>query len=106
MNPWILESSSSKFESYLSGCASSGTCVLPSDADSLLYSDSVFLSSIAGVLISHFYVVAGRKIKVDDLYSMEGCYRYTYGINFRAYAAYIAGIASEHHCLPVKFTFL
>lgn len=48
-----------------------------------------------GVLVSHFYVVAGQRIKVDDLYSMQGCYRYTYGINFRAYAAYIAGIASE-----------
>ncbi|KAM0750161.1 NCS1 nucleoside transporter family [Meredithblackwellia eburnea MCA 4105] len=74
MQPWILESSSSKFESYLSGY-------------------SVFLSSIAGVLMSHYYVVAKRRIKVDDLYTMDGVYRYWNGINPRAYAAYIAGIA-------------
>ena len=74
MCPWILESSSSKFESYLSGY-------------------SVFLSSIAGVLISHYYVVAKRQIKVDDLYTTEGIYQYTYGFNLRAYAAYFAGIA-------------
>ena len=76
MNPWILESSSSKFESYLSGF-------------------SVFLSSIAGVLISHYYVVANRRIKVDDLYTNEhgSLYRYTYGVNLRAYGAYFAGVA-------------
>ncbi|KAL8276990.1 hypothetical protein RQP46_010625 [Phenoliferia psychrophenolica] len=76
MCPWILESSSSKFESYLSAYA-------------------VFLSSIAGVLISNYWVVAARKIKVDDLYTLNvnGAYRYTYGVNFRAYAAYICGIA-------------
>lgn len=42
--------------------------------------------------ISHYYVVSGRKIKVDDLYTMDGCYRYTYGVNFRAYGAYFSGI--------------
>jgi NCS1 family nucleobase:cation symporter-1 len=76
MNPWILESSSSKFESYLSGF-------------------SVFLSSIAGVLISHYYVVAKQRIAVDDLYTNEkgSMYRYTFGVNLRAYAAYLAGVA-------------
>ncbi|KAK4704084.1 nucleobase:cation symporter-1, NCS1 family, partial [Phenoliferia sp. Uapishka_3] len=74
MCPWILESSSSKFESYLSGY-------------------SVFLSSIAGVLISHFWVVAKQNIKIDDLYTLDGVYAYTYGVNPRAYAAYFAGIA-------------
>ncbi|KAL8287021.1 hypothetical protein RQP46_004027 [Phenoliferia psychrophenolica] len=74
MCPWILESSSSKFESYLAGY-------------------SVFLSSICGVTISHFYAVANRRIKVDDLYTLDGVYRYYYGVNLRAYAAYFAGIA-------------
>ncbi len=73
MNPWILESSSSKFESYLSGF-------------------SVFLSSIAGVLISHYYVVAKRRIAVDHLYTTQGMYHYTAGVNLRAYAAYLAGV--------------
>lgn len=74
MNPWILESSSSKFESYLSGF-------------------SVFLSSIAGVLISHYYIIAKRRIKVADLYTTSGMYHYFHGVNLRAYAAYFAGVA-------------
>ena len=55
---------------------------------------SVFLSSIVGVMIGHFYFVAGQKIKIDDLYTLEkeGKYTYFYGFNLRAYAAYVAGI--------------
>ncbi|GAA6038342.1 hypothetical protein JCM8097_003956 [Rhodosporidiobolus ruineniae] len=73
--PWNLASGSNKFGDYLSAY-------------------SVFLSSIAGVLITHHYAVAKQRIKVADLYTLDksGLYRYTYGINFRAFAAYLAGL--------------
>ncbi|ORY84681.1 NCS1 nucleoside transporter family [Leucosporidium creatinivorum] len=76
MCPWNLLKDSNSFTSYLSAY-------------------SVFLSSICGVMISHYYVVAQRKLKVDDLYTLSkgGIYHYFHGFNLRAYAAYIAGIA-------------
>jgi len=75
MCPWNLLSSSNKFTSYLSAY-------------------SVFLSSIAGVMISDYYIIRRGHYRLSDLYTTErsGWYWYTYGINFRAYAAYISGI--------------
>jgi len=75
MLPWNLLKSSSSFTSYLSAY-------------------SVFLSSIAGVMITEYYFIRRGHYRVADLYDPrpDGWYWYTYGINFRAYAAYIAGI--------------
>ncbi|PPQ72601.1 hypothetical protein CVT24_005123 [Panaeolus cyanescens] len=75
MLPWNLLKSSNSFTSYLSAY-------------------SVFLSSIAGVMITEYYIIRRGHYSVADLYHAQktGWYYYTYGINFRAYAAYIAGI--------------
>ncbi|KIL63864.1 hypothetical protein M378DRAFT_79178 [Amanita muscaria Koide BX008] len=75
MMPWNLLKSSNEFTNYLSAY-------------------SVFLSSIAGVMITEYYFVRKGHYRVDDLYDSrkDGWYWYFYGINFRAYAAYIAGI--------------
>ena len=75
MCPWDLLSSSNKFTLYLS-------------------SYSVFLSSIAGVIISDYYFVRKGYLDIRALYSARktGPYFFTYGVNLRAYAAYIAGI--------------
>lgn len=73
--PWHLLSSSNNFTTYLSAY-------------------SVFLSSIAGVMISDYYVVRKGFLRTKDLYSSrnDGSYYYTWGIHWRGYAAYIAGI--------------
>ncbi|KZP18169.1 hypothetical protein FIBSPDRAFT_829695 [Athelia psychrophila] len=73
--PWNFLKSSSTFTSYLSAY-------------------SVFLSSIAGVMITEYYFIRRGHYRMTDLYDSrrDGWYWYTYGINFRAYAAYIAGI--------------
>ncbi|GAA5837248.1 hypothetical protein JCM11251_004945 [Rhodosporidiobolus azoricus] len=73
--PWNLASGSNAFGNYLSAY-------------------SVFLSSIAGVLITHYYLCAKQRVKVADLYRQEkeGLYHYKWGINFRAVAAYISGL--------------
>jgi len=75
MLPWNLLKSSNSFTSYLSAY-------------------SVFLSSIAGVMITEYYIVRRGHYRVADLYSSaaDGWYWYTFGFNLRAYAAYIAGI--------------
>jgi len=75
MLPWNLLKSSNGFTSYLSAY-------------------SVFLSSIAGVMITEYYFIRRGHFYVADLYDTrkDGWYWYTWGINFRAYVAYIAGI--------------
>ena len=75
MCPWNLLSSSNKFTTYLSAY-------------------SVFLSSIAGVIISDYYLVRKGYLQIRDLYSAQaaGPYYYTYGFHLRGYAAYLSGI--------------
>lgn len=76
MCPWNLLSSSNNFTTYLSAY-------------------SVFLSSIAGVMISDYYFVRKGYLEVRNLYSGKktGPYYYAYGVHWRAYLAYICGIA-------------
>ena len=75
MCPWNLLSSSNNFTTYLSAY-------------------SVFLSSIAGVMICDYYVVRRGYLQIADLYSATkgSPYYFTGGFNWRAYAAYVAGI--------------
>ncbi|KAH6895701.1 permease for cytosine/purines, uracil, thiamine, allantoin-domain-containing protein [Thelonectria olida] len=75
MCPYNLLTSSNQFTTYLSAY-------------------SVFLSSIAGVMVSDYYLVRRGYLEIKELYDARksGPYFYTYGFNWRGYAAYIAGI--------------
>ncbi|KAL1978945.1 hypothetical protein VTN31DRAFT_1804 [Thermomyces dupontii] len=75
MCPWNLLSSSNKFTTYLSAY-------------------SVFLSSIAGVMVCDYYFVRKGYLEVKELYSARRTapYYFTYGFSWRGFAAYIAGI--------------
>ncbi|KAF8545302.1 permease for cytosine/purines, uracil, thiamine, allantoin-domain-containing protein [Trichophaea hybrida] len=75
MCPWNLLSTSNNFTLYLS-------------------SYSVFLSSIAGVILSDYYFVRKGYLEIKNLYSTKKSspYYFTFGIHWRAYVAYISGI--------------
>lgn len=75
MCPYNLLTDSNKFTTYLSAY-------------------SVFLSSIAGVMVCDYYLVRKGYLEIKELYDgrKSGPYYFTGGINWRAYAAYIAGI--------------
>lgn len=75
MCPYNLLSSNNQFTTYLS-------------------SYSVFLSSIAGVMVCDYYLVRKGYLEIKELYDgrKSGPYFYTFGIHWRAYAAYISGI--------------
>lgn len=75
MCPWHLLSSSNNFTTYLSAY-------------------SVFLSSIAGVIICDYYWVRKGYLQTRDLYSAQrdGPYYYNFGVHWRGYVAYISGI--------------
>ncbi|KAH7925098.1 hypothetical protein BV22DRAFT_461509 [Leucogyrophana mollusca] len=72
---WNLVKSSNSFTSYVSAY-------------------SVFLSSVAGVMATEYWIVRKGHYHIKDLYvaRKDSWYWYTYGVNLRAYAAYIAGI--------------
>ncbi|KAI0970101.1 permease for cytosine/purines, uracil, thiamine, allantoin-domain-containing protein [Xylaria arbuscula] len=73
--PYQFLSSSNNFETYLSAY-------------------SVFLSSIAGVMVSDYYFVRRGYLGVKDLYDprRSSPYYFAYGFNWRAYAGYFSGI--------------
>ncbi|KAL1862251.1 uracil permease [Paecilomyces lecythidis] len=75
MCPWKLLSSSNQFTTYLSAY-------------------SVFLSSIAGVIVCDYYFVRKGYLNVKELYSARkrSPYFYAYGFSWHGYAAYISGI--------------
>jgi NCS1 family nucleobase:cation symporter-1 len=52
-----------------------------------------FLGAIAGVLIADYWLVRGRRLRLRDLYSKGGIYRYVGGVNPLALVALTAGIA-------------
>jgi NCS1 family nucleobase:cation symporter-1 len=54
---------------------------------------SGLLGPIAGVMIADYFLIRGSRLKIDDLYRRNGIYEYTGGINPRAVAALILGIA-------------
>lgn len=69
--------------------ASAGTFI------NVLSAYSVFLGPMCGLMISEYWVVRSRKIKLTDLYhpGHDGIYYYTKGVNWRALAAWVVGFA-------------
>jgi NCS1 family nucleobase:cation symporter-1 len=55
----------------------------------------IFLFSITGVLLCDYYIVQKGKLDLKSLYTAQrnGNYWYTYGVNWRAMAAYVVGAA-------------
>ncbi|KAN0086485.1 putative uridine permease Fui1 [Elaphomyces granulatus] len=75
MCPWHLLASSNQFTTYLSAY-------------------SVFLSSIAGVIICDYYFIRKGYLEVKELYSAQrrSPYYYVFGFSWYGYTAYISGI--------------
>ncbi|KAJ5166291.1 Allantoin permease [Penicillium canariense] len=73
-NPWKLVNTATTFLAVLS-------------------SYSVFLGPMTGLMISSYFIINQRKIKVDDLFigNSSSIYWYTMGVNWRAVVAWICG---------------
>ncbi|UNI17024.1 uracil permease [Purpureocillium takamizusanense] len=72
------------------------TALLPRSSNFTTYLSaySVFLSSIAGVMATDYYIVRKGYLEVRGLYDARksGPYYYTMGVTWRAYPAYFSGI--------------
>lgn len=80
INPWYLLGSASIFVSFLA-------------------SYQIFLSSITGVLLCHYYLIARGYLHIPDLFTSNkaGAYYYTKGWNIRAYVAYVIGVVPNFY---------
>jgi NCS1 family nucleobase:cation symporter-1 len=80
INPWYLLGSAGIFISFLA-------------------SYQIFLGAITGVLLCHYYIVTRGYLEIDDLYTSRksGVYHYYHGWNWRAYLAYVFGIAPNFY---------
>ncbi|KAK3679042.1 hypothetical protein LTR78_001495 [Recurvomyces mirabilis] len=76
MCPWQLLSSAATFISVLSAY-------------------SVFLGPMVGIMVCDYWILRNRRIKLSDLYhpGKDGVYYYTWGINWRSFASWVAGWA-------------
>lgn len=78
--PWYLLSTAAIFITFLS-------------------SYQIFLSAIAGILICDYYLIRRGYLNIPALYTAhpESLYRYFYGFNPRAFAAYLIAVAPNFY---------
>lgn len=72
--PWNIQYSAASFSAFLSGYA-------------------MFLGPIAGIMMADFWILRHRKLSLPSLYRHPDIYSFWRGVNLRAFAAFIAGIA-------------
>ncbi|GLB11156.1 hypothetical protein AtubIFM57258_007575 [Aspergillus tubingensis] len=72
--PWYIQEDAASFSSFLGGY-------------------SLFLGSLAGVIIVDYWIIRRRQLRVHSLYDPRGTHFFTRGFNIRAFAAFICGIA-------------
>jgi NCS1 family nucleobase:cation symporter-1 len=53
---------------------------------------SSLMGAIGGILIADYWVLRNRQLEVDDLFDLNGRYRYENGVNTRAMAALVVAI--------------
>ncbi|KEY73183.1 hypothetical protein S7711_04149 [Stachybotrys chartarum IBT 7711] len=80
-------------------CAVLAVCTTPwnilaSSANFLhfLHGYSVFLGPMCGIMLCDYWVLRGRYLNIEQLYTRHGFYWYTKGWNFRAAAAFLIAI--------------
>ncbi|KAI9751007.1 MAG: hypothetical protein M4579_006217 [Chaenotheca gracillima] len=54
---------------------------------------SCIMGPLAGVIVCDYYLIKKGRLDINELYKDRGIYWYNYGINWRAYAAFIGGFA-------------
>lgn len=73
--PWLIQARAGRFLAFLNGY-------------------SVFMGPLLGVLISDYFIVRRmRGFNVYHLYKHHGLYWFTVGLNWRAFAAFVTGVA-------------
>jgi len=55
---------------------------------------SGLLGPVAGIMIADYFLIRGTELDVNSLYHRDGVYHYTKGVNMRAMAALVLGVAT------------
>jgi len=56
------------------------------------------------MLIADYWIVKEQKINIPALYDPDGCYRYWYGINWRALVAFLLTFTRPRQTSPACYT--
>jgi nucleobase:cation symporter-1, NCS1 family len=51
------------------------------------------MGPLAGVMVSDYYLIKKRKLNIHEVYRDHGIYHYSHGWNWRAYLAFVTGVA-------------
>lgn len=62
---------------------------------------SLFLGSVAGIIVCDYWICRARSLRISSLYDPTGIHYYTMGINPRAVIAFIFGIVPNMPGLAV-----
>jgi nucleobase:cation symporter-1, NCS1 family len=54
---------------------------------------SGLLGPVAGIMVADYFLIRGTELDVNSLYHRDGIYHYTRGVNLRAMAALVLGVA-------------
>ena len=54
---------------------------------------SCLMGPLAGVMVSDYYLIKKRKLNIHEVYRDHGIYHYSHGWNWRAYLAFVTGVA-------------
>lgn len=72
-NPWQIIKNAAGLLAFLSGY-------------------SAFMGCVAGIMVSQYYFILQKKLNIHELYNGKGIYRYSHGVNWRAYLAFAIGV--------------
>lgn len=50
------------------------------------------MGPIAGIMITDYYILKKQKLNLHEMYKTRGIYYYSYGFNWRAFAAFFLGL--------------
>jgi NCS1 family nucleobase:cation symporter-1 len=53
---------------------------------------SGLLGPIAGIMVTDYFIIRRKQLRLDDLYRRNGIYEYSSGVNYRAMIALAAGV--------------
>ncbi len=60
---------------------------------SVIGSFGVFIAPMTSILVSDFWAVRRRKLKIPDLYKEDGIFWYNFGLNWKAFLVFFVCIA-------------
>ena len=109
IQPWRFLTQSTTFLTALSsfgGLFSWASSLYPAGK---LIQTKVFIAPLTAILAADYWLIRRRKWKIPDIFKQDSIYWYTFGVNWRAVAAFFISVAFSVRKFPrglLHFTFV